>query len=180
MARIHTPAEANAFLRRFIPRYNTRFAKPAAHPQPVYRPWPNALDPDTVFCFKYLRTVANDHTLALGPHLLQIVPNGRSRAKARVEVHERLDGTMAVFYHGQALAVQRLTAPPKTLRTYSVERVDPAVIRRPRIEHRKAPPSVKPRRQPWTPPSDHPWRQYEKVQRWKATRRRIRTESLIT
>jgi len=180
MAGIRTQADANTFLRRFIPRYNARFAKPAAHPQPVYRPWPKALDPDTVFCFKYIRTVANDHTLALGPHLLQIIPNGRSLAKARIEVHERLDGTIAGFYHGHALAIQRLTAPPKMLRTYSVERVNPSATPRPRPQHRKARRSKSPRRQPWTPPANHPWRQYDQAQRWKATRRRIRTESLIT
>jgi hypothetical protein len=176
LARISTHADANAYLRRFIPRYNTRFAKPAAHPQPVYRPWPHPLDPQTVFCFKYLRTVANDHTLTLGPHLLQLVPNGRSLAKARVEVHERLDGTVAVFYRGHALTVQRLTAPPQTLRTYPVTRVNPTASRHPRPQPRKAG-HAKRRRHPWVPAADHPWRRYAENEKWKAIGRRMRTKS---
>jgi hypothetical protein len=179
MAGVRTHVGANTFLRRFIPRYNAHFAKPAAHPRPVYRPWPTALDPETVFCFKYLRTVANDHTLTLGPHLLQIIPNGRSFAKARVEVHERLDGTLAVFYRSHKLVIQRLTAPPKTLRTYRAARVDLFSPRR-RRPPRKPQRSSRRRRQPWTPPPNHPWRQYEEAQRWKAIPRRMRTESLIT
>ena len=100
MAGIGEKEAANAFLPGFIVRYNARFAKPAAHPEPVDRPWPAGVDPDTIFCFKYLRTVANDHTVTLGPDLVQIVPNGRSYAKVRVEIHEHVDGTMAVFYQG--------------------------------------------------------------------------------
>lgn len=180
LAGVRTQAEANVFLHRFIPRYNTRFAKPAAHPQPLYRPWPKSLDPETVFCCKYLRTVANDHTVTLGPHLLQIVPNGRSLAKARVEVHERLDGTIAVFSRGQPLALQRLTAPPPTLRTHPVERVNPAAPPRARPPQRTARRGKPPRRQPWTPPPDHPWRKYQKMEKWNAILRWARTESLNT
>ncbi len=101
---------ANAFLDEFLPRYNARFAQPAADPTPAYRPWPPRLAPDTVFCFKYLRTVANDNTVALGPHQIQILPGPRDRsyAKARVEVHERLDGTIAVAYKNRLLASQSL------------------------------------------------------------------------
>jgi len=75
---------ANAFLAGFLPRYNARFTQPAATPTPAFRPWPVGLDPDAVFCFKYLRIVANDNTVTLGPHLVQILagPQGRSYAKA--------------------------------------------------------------------------------------------------
>ncbi len=41
-------------------------------------------------------------------------PQGRSYAKARVEVHERLDGTVAVFYQGQRLALGPRTPAPST------------------------------------------------------------------
>ncbi len=41
-------------------------------------------------------------------------PKGRSYAKARVAVHERLDGTVTVIYQGQRLVLGSLTSAPST------------------------------------------------------------------
>lgn len=111
LAGVQDHAGANAFLGAFVPRYNARFAQPPTTPTSAYRPWPPRLDPETVFCFKYLRIVANDNTVTLGSHLIQILPGpgARSYAKARVEVQERLDGTIAVAYKGHLLTSQPLT-----------------------------------------------------------------------
>lgn len=167
---------ANAFLPRFLRRYNARFARPAVRPQLAYRPWPKNLTPESVFCFKYRRVVANDHTVALGPHVLQILPNGRSYAKARVDVHQRLDGTWAIVYHGTPLHLRSLTprTPGKPVR------VDERRGARP---HRRQPPRMKTaplrRTRNFTPPLpavDHPWRQYDQVMRLKAARA-VRTKS---
>ncbi len=70
-------------------------------------------DPDAVFCFKYLRIAANDNTITLGSHQVQILagPQGRSFGKALVEVHEHLEGTVAVIYQGQRLALGPLPPP---------------------------------------------------------------------
>jgi hypothetical protein len=59
-----------------------------------------------------VRTVAADNTVRLGPHTLQILPDRTrpSYAQARVEVHERLAGGLAVYYQGRCLATQE--APP--------------------------------------------------------------------
>ncbi|MGH7428941.1 MAG: ISNCY family transposase, partial [Candidatus Methylomirabilaceae bacterium] len=96
---------ANAFLAKFLPRHNARFRQPAANPVSAYRPWPVALDPTTVFCFKYRRIVANDNTVTLGPHCVQICSDAtaRSYAKLPIELHERLDGSIAVYYQGRRL-----------------------------------------------------------------------------
>jgi hypothetical protein len=156
LARITDKKAANAFLPRFLRRYNARFARPAAHPHPVYRPWPAGRDPATVFCFKYTRTVANDHTITLGPHTLQILPNGRSYAKARVEVHERLDGTFAILYRGTRLALRRLSPRPRSgIRVHRTQRPGPAKPRRMPV---KVPGSARRTRRPWKPDADHPWR----------------------
>lgn len=112
LAGVSDRAGANAFLAEFLLRYNARFAQPPLTSTSAYRPWPAGLDPQTVFCFKYQRTVGNDNTVTLGPHRLQLLPGpgGRSYAKATVEVHERLDGSLAVFYQGRCLASQPLAA----------------------------------------------------------------------
>jgi len=42
----------------FLPRFNTRFAVPAAQPGSAYRQVPLGLDLAGLLCFKYQRTVA--------------------------------------------------------------------------------------------------------------------------
>jgi len=113
LARVTDRDGANAFLTDFLPRYNARFAQPPADPTSAYRPWPAGRDPQTVLCFKYQRVVSNDNTITLAPHHIQLLPGPlrRSYAKATVEIHERLDGSLAVFYQNRRLASQSLTGP---------------------------------------------------------------------
>jgi hypothetical protein len=182
MAGIREKEAANAFLPGFIARYNARFAKPAAHAEPVYHPWPAGVDPDTIFCFKYVRTVANDHTVTLGPDIVQIVPHGRSYAKARVEIHERLDGTLAVVHQGHSLPITRLTTPAVgRVGTRRGRRLNPAQLPAGAPAQRRRPrrPSRTGKRTAFLtkPRADHPWRRYDQEQRLKAARRR--TKSLI-
>ena len=118
-ARARTLEEANAVLARFLPRYNARFAHPPAHPQSAYRPLAPDQDLEDICCFAYERTVANDNTVQLGEHVLQILPGPqrRSYAKARVVVREHLNGTLSVSYQDQRLAIHALHAPTTRSRT---------------------------------------------------------------
>lgn len=165
---------ANAFLPGFLVRYNARFAQPAAQPESAYRPWPKDLDPDTVFCFKYLRTVGNDNTVTLERRVIQILPDAHraNYAKVRVEVQERLDGTLAVVYQGRRLTTHTLRTPVRAarnpIRARNSARVHPMPGRSPH------PPRTA-RGHTSTPKPDHPWRQYvspEKLQALKEGRRR--------
>ncbi len=127
IAGARTIEEANQVLWDFLPRYNQRFAVPASEPGLAYRQPPEGFNPDEVFCFKYYRTVGRDNVVRFGEHRLQIMPtNGRlSYAQARVEVHERMDGSLAVYYQGQCLATK--PAPPEApvLRARNTARVIP-------------------------------------------------------
>jgi hypothetical protein len=161
-ARAASIEEANTVLTTFLPRYNRRFARDPAHPDSAYRPLPAAPPIDDVCCFKYTRTVANDNTVRLEEHLIQILPGPgrRSYAKARVEVHEHLDGTLSVVYQGQPLTIHRLTPTPTPT---------PHEIRARQGRPRRTPPTRTPAPQPWTPAPDHPWHQYARMeQRRKA------------
>jgi len=93
-----TLEEANQVLWAFLPRYNTRFGVPAAGAGPAYRSLEPGVCLEGVLCFKYQRRVAKDNTVKLGEHTLQLLPgNDRySYARARVEVQERLDGSLVV------------------------------------------------------------------------------------
>jgi len=118
LAGAKTIQEANRVLRDFLPRFNARFGVPAAQPGLAYRQLPPGLCLDGVLCFKYQRTVARDNTVRFGGHTLQLLPalERLSYAHARVEVQERLDGSLVVSYQGQWISATEAPPHPVTLR----------------------------------------------------------------
>ncbi|MCL4369469.1 MAG: hypothetical protein M1380_00970 [Chloroflexi bacterium] len=111
--------EANRFLPGFLARYNRRFAVPPAEGGSAYRPLPEGTDPERVFCFKHTRTVGADNVVAFDHHRLQILADGEraSYARLEVEVHRRLDGTLAVFHQGRRLGVREAPMEAAGLRS---------------------------------------------------------------
>jgi transposase len=118
LAGAKTLEEANRVLRAFLRRFNRKFAVLAAEEGLACRPVPADLDLDEVFCFKYYRTVGADNVVALGPHRIQIHPcNGRQNYhRARVEIQERMEGSLAVYYQGKCLATKPAPAEAPVLR----------------------------------------------------------------
>jgi hypothetical protein len=116
---------ANLVLQDFLPKFNSRFAVPAAEEGLAYRLPPEDFEPDRVFCFKYNRVVGMDNVVSFFGHRLQIMPtNGRpSYARIRVEVHERLDGSIAVYHQGQCLATMVACAEAPILRARKLSRL---------------------------------------------------------
>ena len=165
-----TLAEANVVLDHFLPRYNHRFRVPAAAAGSAYRPWELPCRPEEVFCFKYQRVVAADNTVRLGEHRLQLLPTRQraSWARATVEVHERLDGSLAVYYRGTCIATQPAPLEAPALRARSGPRARPtppgqaptAAVDLPRQRSPAAPtpPAVSRPAGPRRPAPDHPWR----------------------
>jgi len=143
--------EANAVLREFVPRYNRKFAVPAVQDGSAYRIMDSTINTDELFCFKYVRTVGTDNVVQFDKHRIQLLPTGdrMSYARVRVEVHERLDGSVAVYHQGRCLTTR--PAPPEAtvLRARNMPRVSaskPAVA------------SGSTRMMPYKPAPDHPWR----------------------
>jgi transposase len=175
LAEADTLAAANRLVAAYLPAFNARFAVPAADPTPAYRRLAPGQDVASVCCFRYQRTVALDNTVQLGEHRLQLLP-GRQRisyARATVDVHERLDGRLVVFYRGEPVASQPAPAEAPVLRARSGRRSAPQPI---------ADISEEPSREelavvvegvdvwagaaaavhkstPYRPAPDHPWRQ---------------------
>jgi transposase len=118
LAGAKTLEEANQVLRAFLPRFNRKFAVPAVKEGLAYRPVPVDLVLDEVFCFKYYRTVGADNVVALGTNRIQIYPcNGRQNYhRARVEIQERMDGSLTVYYQGKCLATKPAPAEAPVLR----------------------------------------------------------------
>jgi len=163
--------EANKVFWNFLPRYNRRFAVPPTEPGLAYREPPKDFDPDEVLCFKYQRTVGWDNVVRFGGHRLQIVPtNGRSSyVKAKVEVHERMDGSLAVYYKGQCLLTKPAPLEAPVLRVRNTTRFIPGT----RSQEAALPVASKtpePKTpHPYKPPPNHPWRRGFKIyvdKRW--------------
>jgi transposase len=158
-----TLEQANQVLWDFLPRYSQRFAVPPTEPGSAYRQPEKGFNPDEVFCFKYRRMVGLDNVVRFGEHRLQITPtNGRwSYARARVVLHERMDGSLAVYYKGQCLATEAAPLEAPVLRTRNIARVisnmtdyDEHAVP---VTVAKKPPQLKPH-QSIKPGPDHPWR----------------------
>ncbi len=118
LARASSLEGANKVLAEFLPRYNARFAVPATQPGSAYRQPEPGLCLEGILCFKYQRTVAPDNTVPFFGRTIQLLPGqGRlSYARARVEVQERLDGSLVVTYQGQTIGSQQAPPGPVTLR----------------------------------------------------------------
>jgi transposase len=126
--------EANLVLQDFLPRFNRRFAVPAAQPGQAYRPISLGMNIDGILCVKERRRVARDNTVQYRGRNLQLFPDAEkvSYAGAYVEIQERLDGQILACYHDKILTPQ--DAPPlaATLRTQASNVTDyPAMWKEP-------------------------------------------------
>ncbi len=166
-ANASTVEEANVVLQAYLPVFRARFARPPADGRSAYGRLPRGLDLDGVCSFHYVRTVANDNTVRLEERRVDVPPGprGRSYAGCRVQVQERLDGSLAVVYGDQVIARQaamtgvvrarrrargRELAATPAIRTAPDRRRTAASVGRGEAGRRKG---------PTKPAPDHPWRQ---------------------
>lgn len=106
---------ANRFLAGYLPRLNQEFRVSAVQAGSAYRPLDPAVQLPAILCFKYYRTVALDNTVALDRRVFQLAPGpGRSGyGRRRVELQERLDGTVMSYHRGTLVGHQ--LAPPSAV-----------------------------------------------------------------
>jgi len=157
-------AKANARLNQFLTRYNRRFSVPAQQNGTVYRHLAQASDLNTIFAFKYPRTVGMDNTVRFYQHRIQIEPDRyrSSYARTRVEVHQRMDGSLAVYYRGRCLATTDAPAEAPILRVRKTDRPSSS----PPDQPSAVAPNRKPKTTPWKPAPDHPWRRH-RLKSWQ-------------
>lgn len=89
---------ANAYLGRFVPRFNKRFAVTPAVEDTGFVPVARA-DLDRIFTLRFERVVAGDHTIRFHNRLLQLdAPRGASLLPKRtVQLRVALDGRIFVY-----------------------------------------------------------------------------------
>jgi transposase len=153
LAGASTREDANAVLAAYLPRFNARFAVPAAMAEPAWRSRPPEGEPWQICCLRATRVVARDDTVRLGEHRLQLLPprGHGTYARCRVEVREHLDGSLSVWHQGQPIASQRAPQEATLLRADSAGMVGGGVAA---ASSPPAPPAApRPR-----PAANHPWR----------------------
>lgn len=160
-AQARTVEEANQVLWAYLPRFNKRFQRSANQDGSGYRPWPEPLDSDRIFCFKYERVVSRDNVISFAGHQLQLPPGPAHTTYAghRVQLHQRMDNHLLVFYQDRQIAhfVPADTGPPR------VNHFDPQPDHL-WVEPTEvlSPPAQKKPFQPPKPSPNHPWRRYGK------------------
>ena len=102
-------------LRDFLPRFNSRLAVQAEHPEATYRPVASDRCLSEILCFKHTRKVGRDNTMKYHWRVLQLLPDRErpSYAGLRVEVLERPDSEIIVQYQRHTVATQE--PPPLTI-----------------------------------------------------------------
>ena len=118
LANASTLEEANDVLSEFLPRFNARFGVPATQAGSAYRVPDAGLETAGVLCHKERRKVAKDNTVQYHGRVLQLFPHAdrSSYAGTRVEVQERLDGSLLVSHRGMVLTPSEAPALAASLR----------------------------------------------------------------
>jgi transposase len=131
---ISSIAEANEFLKEYLPVYNRRFARKAAQAGNLHRPIPKGLNLHRIFCIKTERTLRNDFTIA---HDRKLYPIEEAVKTKKLMVEEYTNGSMAIWCRGQKVKFSQIAVRPEKPQKQL-----------PGPSRSKAVP----------PPNDHPWR----------------------
>jgi transposase len=112
LAQARTIEEANNVLADYLPRYNHEFGVTPRESGTAYRKTDGGFIADKYFCNKYKRVVGGDNVIKFNGERIQLMPvNERaSYAHASVEVHEKLDGSIAIYYQGDYLKTRSAPA----------------------------------------------------------------------
>lgn len=163
LAEARTVGEANKVLWGYLPGHNSKFTVPPSQPGSAYRQLKKGFKSEEFFCFKYKRTVGPDNVVRFGEYRFQIEPDEdrSSYTHAKVEVHERMDGSIAIYYRGQYLLTKPAPAEAPVLRARNTTRVMPdkhGDLLEPTMPA-SLEEKVPEQKQPYTRPGPkHPWR----------------------
>ena len=108
LAGITTMGEANRFLKAvYLPQHNKRFSVKPAELESAFIPWlDSSMNLQDILCIQEQRTVNKDNTISYKGNLLQI-PKQTYRChfiKAKVRVHEYIDGSLTLFHGPRRIA----------------------------------------------------------------------------
>ena len=129
---------SNEYLEKeYLPAHNRRFAVPAAQPEDYHGRKPSARELREIFRLETERGISNDWVIRHEGSNLQLKPGSRhygpTRSKALVCEWE--DGTMKVYYRGEAIAFTELKKQPQKASAPLPPRARPVVVRKAKKDH---------------------------------------------
>jgi len=162
-----TIEEAEVVLRRYLPRFNTRFGVPPMIEEPSWQAWPSRWPIEAELCFHYRRTVSRDATIPWDGTALA-VPRRHDRQSwsgRRVTVEEHLDGSLWVRDGSERHRLSEAPPVAPLLRARHISRAGPmeAPSERSASDEPRPPSVATGARSPRRPAADHPWRRYPAV-----------------
>src|SRR5205807_3957629 len=101
--KVRSYESANAFLQeQFLPNeYATKFKVTPANLQTAYKPLPNGIDLNEIFCLKQHRKVNRDHTYSWNNEIYRIdFPLKNSIWKQKIEIRTYQDLSWKVYFAG--------------------------------------------------------------------------------
>ena len=142
---ISTIPEANVFLKHiFMPEFNRKFSVIPRSAIDMHRPVPLELLKalPSIFSIQSVRTINTDFTIQFKNtwYQLQEIQPTTIRKGDRVQMEERLDGTVHISSKGHYLNTFVLPEKPKKLKS------EPLILTTHKLN--------------WRPPADHPWRHF--------------------
>jgi transposase len=138
LAGIESKEEANAFLGRYLGRYNRRFSVAPVKGGDLHRKAPRKGELERILCMKEERSVRNDGVIQHHNRFYRLDERLSRRVK-RVIVEDRVDGSVRIRHHGTYLEYREI--PAELL-------VKPKAKREKKIQRRPK------------PSKDHPWRKF--------------------
>lgn len=107
---IQSVTEANVFLGQYLPGYNRRFRVEPLEKGNMHRPLPKDIHLETILCIKSEHRLNNDSTVAHDKKLYLVTDKIHSH---KVEVQERLNGTLQIMHKGHLLRYRQISRRPK-------------------------------------------------------------------
>lgn len=136
---IKTIEEANRFLEGYLPVYNKKFSVKAKKEEDLHREIPRGMKLDSILCIKTERVLRNDFTISHNSRLYQIL---EKTTADKVQVQERINGTMVITHNENRLKFKEITERPER----QLKKPIIFIIRK-KAGH--------------VPSADHPWRRYK-------------------
>ncbi len=108
-AGVTSVAQANEFLKRYLPAFNRKFKVTPVSDVDVHQAALPNRELERVFCIREERTLRNDFTIAYNGKLYQIKDSVKTQ---KVAVEERLDGSLHISHKGQELTYREIKTRP--------------------------------------------------------------------
>ena len=108
LQRIKTLEQANQWLPTFLKTHNARFRKPPERSGNFHEPLPRHTNLDSIFSIRRLSFLRNDNTVCYKNQLYQMLDRWKDSRAKKIQVEERLNGSIRFTYRGRKLSYQTL------------------------------------------------------------------------